>query len=85
LTPEEYKNTPFIKKRFSDQDGNFDIESFNKVYQMAADNYNKLSAIKVYNDLSDISKYSDGDIYAPLNHNTTDKSYTIEKVRNPFR
>ena len=85
LTPEEYKNTPFIKKKFSDQNGNFDVESFNKIYQIAADKYNKLSAIKVYNDLSDISKYSDGDIYAPLNHNNIDKSYTLEKVRNPFR
>jgi hypothetical protein len=36
LTPDEYKSTPFVKKHFTDENGVFNEDAFNKVYNMAA-------------------------------------------------
>ena len=80
-----YKNSDFIKNAFTTKDGVFDDDTFNKVYDLAMEQYNQLAAVQTYNDLSDFNEYNPNDLYAPVNSKKYTPSYNIEKVKNPFR
>lgn len=80
-----YKNSDFIKNAFTTKDGVFDDDTFNKVYDLAMEQYNQLAAVQTYNDLSAFNEYNPNDLYAPVNSKKYNPTYNIEKVRNPFR
>lgn len=84
LTPEEYKQSDFIQKQFSDENGVFNEDAFNKVYLKAADKYKDLANIQSYSDIENFAKYNENDLYAPANSAKMDSGYTIRKQTNPF-
>jgi hypothetical protein len=43
LKKEEYQNTPFVKKRFTDEKGVFNQDAFDKFYEKAEENFNLLA------------------------------------------
>lgn len=81
LSKEEYKNTPFIKKQFT-QDGVFNEDAFNKVYDAAASKYWELEDDNLYKNLEQYIEYSDTSRYRPLNSKKRDVGYTPEAVKN---
>jgi len=40
-----YKNSDFVKNAFTTKDGVFDDDTFNKVYDLAMEQYNQLAAV----------------------------------------
>jgi hypothetical protein len=81
LSREEYKNTPFVKKQFT-QNGVFNEDAFNKAYDLASEKYWELEDDKLYKNLEQYLEYSDSSRYRPLNSNKRDTAYTPEVVKN---
>ena len=84
LDKDTYKQSKFVQNAFTDDKGVFNNEAFDKAYQIAQDQYTKLSSIENYKDLSELSEYSQWDIYAPVQSDKMPKQYEIHKVRNPL-
>ena len=85
LSKDDYKNSKFVKQQFTDQNGIFNNELFEQVYDIAKTRYNELDSIKTYDDLNNLIKYDPNDIYAPVQSEKDTPKYEIQKVRNPFR
>lgn len=84
LTKDEYKNTAFVKKSFTDEKGVFNNEAFENAYAMAERKKDELDSIQSYQDFSNYAKFNDNDILAPLTSPKTERTYEIQKVRNPL-
>lgn len=87
LTPDVYKDSPFVKSRFSDKDGNFKQEEFENAYINAAKKYDDLTSIQTWDDFEKIlSEYNPNDLYASeFEGRTYNPSYDVKKVLNPLR
>lgn len=86
LTPGEYKDSPFIQKQFSDENGNFDDKKFEQTYLQAAKQYNDLIEKDTYQKLDQYIEYNMNDIFAPLgSKKNTDIQNTIQTEINPYR
>ena len=81
---DEYKNTSFVQKTFTDASGKFDEAAFNNAYNIAQQNYYNLTNEQYLKDLDTI-KYSPFDITRPKNAKTFEVGATIEKEYNPFK
>ncbi len=84
LSEDDYKKSKFVQKAFTDQNGVFDNEQFQKAYDLATNKFNELQSIQTYTDLNSYAKYDQNDIYAPLQSNKTSQDYKIQKVKNPL-
>lgn len=87
LTPDVYKNSDFVKQRFTDANGNFDQSAFEQAYNNAAKKYDELASVQTMDDLNQIiSQYNPNDIYASeFGGNTYKPTYEVQKVLNPIR
>lgn len=85
LDPQSYKESKLIKQRFTDGNGNFNTEEFNKAYISAAKQYSDLAEMNSYDKLSKYVEYNQKDIFAPLDAKRTTPAYEIEKELNPLR
>ena len=81
---DEYKNTSFVQKTFTDTSGKFDEAAFDNAYNIAQQNYYNLTNEQYLKDLDTI-KYSPFDITRPKNAKTFEVDATIEKEYNPFK
>lgn len=84
LTPEDYKESPFIQKQFSDDKGVFNEDAFNNAYLKAAQSYQDLITTKSYNDLENFVEYNLNDIYAPLDAKKATPKMEMQKELNPM-
>lgn len=84
LSPEQYKDLDFVKKQFSDKDGNFNGELFDRIYNVAFNKFNDLTQIQSYDDLTKFDKWNVNDIYASIDAEKEIKQANISRVRNPF-
>lgn len=85
LTPAEYKDSPFVQKAFSDENGNFDTLKFENAYLTAAKQYENLIQDDSYKKLENYVEYNINDIFAPLGSKKQDMSYTMQNEINPHR
>lgn len=85
LDPQSYKESKLIKQKFTDENGNFNTDEFNKVYIAAAKQYSDLAEMNTYDKLSKYIEYNQKDIFAPLDANRNIPTYEIEKELNPLR
>lgn len=85
LTPDEYKATPFVKKRYTNADGVFNDVDFAKDYKKAYENYTNLSLHEAEMNLADYLEYSPSDRFAPVNGKTLNTAVSYKSVRNPFQ
>ena len=83
LDQDTYKQSKFVKQAF-EENGVFNNDAFSKAYELARQKYSDLTEVQSYEDLNHLAKYNENDIYAPLNSNQQDKTYSMEKVRNPL-
>lgn len=84
LTPEEYKQTPFVQQRYT-QNGVFNEDAFNQDYLRAYANYTELANAESYNNLSDYLTYAPQDRFAPMKSRKWDVSAEYEKIHNPLQ
>jgi hypothetical protein len=81
---EDYKESEFIKDKFTKSDGEFDEESFNRMYQLATDKYVQLTNEEYINNLDNI-EYSPFDITRPKNAKTYSVGSIYTTEVNPFQ
>lgn len=84
LTPEEYKQTPFVQQRYT-QNGVFNEDAFNQDYLRAYANYTELANAESYNNLSDYLTYAPQDRFAPMKSRKWDVSAEYKKIHNPLQ
>ena len=85
LSPEQYKQSDFVKKQFTDQNGKFQDDKFNQAYQAAALRYQAMSGISGYKDLEKYIQYSSTDVLAPLGAMKKGPELEIAKIPNPMK
>lgn len=81
---DEYKNSPFVKKTFTMEDGSFDDLSFDKFYQVAQGHYEKMTNENYLNSLDEVW-YSPFDVTRPKEAKTFNVSAEFAKDINPFK
>ena len=84
LSKDQYKNSEFAKKSFTDQTGNFNDKQFDEYYDKAASLYNDLSTTKYKDRIKNEIEYDPLSIYAPVGAKKRDIDFTITKVANPY-
>lgn len=84
LSYDEYKETPLVKKKFTDSNGVFDEQGFSDLYKLAAQKYVDLSDKKVYDKWSKELEYSAQSIYRPLDAKIRNESYNLTLLDNPL-
>ena len=85
LSQEEYKRTPFIQETFT-KDGVFNEDAFNKIYSIASEKYQDLSAKRDYDSLEDFIEY---DHYSAassaLGSQRKNRYVTYDRLINPLK
>lgn len=84
LTQDAYKQSDFIKKAFTNEQGQFDEQLFNQAYQMAANAYADLTSHAVADGYKEFVQYNPNDIYAPINAKKQTPTYNITRISNPY-
>lgn len=84
LDKDTYKQSKFVQKAFTDENGVFNNEAFDNVYDAAVKKKLEMDEVQTYNDLQSYTKFNDNDIFASLTSPKTDRTYEIKKVRNPL-
>ena len=82
LSEEEYRNTPFVKKRFTDDKGVFQEEEFQKVYQQAKEKYWDLADQMSYEGLVQYIEYDKDNVYKPATAKIRDTTPTFSYIGN---
>lgn len=82
LKKEEYQNTPFVKKRFTDEKGVFNQDAFDKFYEKAEQNFNLLADENALQGLKEYLTYGKDSMYKPYNAKEQDTSYKAETFKN---
>lgn len=81
LSREDYKKTPLVKKAFT-QDGVFNEEAFNKVYDVAKYQYEQMDNSELMSNLMETLEYSPTSFFRPLNSKTYDTVYEAGVNKN---
>lgn len=84
LSKEEYKQSPYVQKAFTGEDGKFNDVSFDQAYNLAQQNFFQLTNQEYLKGLDEI-KYSPFDLTRPKFADTFKVSATMEKEYNPFK
>lgn len=82
LDKDSYKNTEFVKKEYTNDQGVFDDIKFNAAYDKAASLYTDLSNT---NYLKNNIEYDPYDFYRPIDSKVKHPSLIIEKDINPYK
>lgn len=85
LSPEEYKNTPLVKKAFTDENGVFNEEVFNNAYYQAYQKFNDLNDEDILKNIGNDLEHSPVDRFAPLSSKTREVSAQYGRLRNPMQ
>lgn len=83
LSADEYKNSDYIKKQFSDDNGNFNEFAFDQYYKKASDNYESLSNKESYDEFEKQLEYSPTSMSSPLGAKKKNMSTEYSKIFNP--
>lgn len=81
LSKDEYKQTPFVKKYFT-QDGVFNEDAFNKAYELAQKKFFDLEDDNLFDEFSKYLEYGETSRYRPFDAKKRDNSYTPEIIKN---
>lgn len=84
LSKDQYKETQFVKDRFTTKDGDFDDISFNNAYKAAALHYQEMSDENYLAGLSEM-EYSPFDVTRPIGSKTYNVSVEYDVDYNPFK
>lgn len=84
LTPDEYKNTPMVQKKYS-QDGVFNDDAFNQDYLKAYQNFTNLALAESQQNLDEFLEYSPTDRFKPMSGKMWDPSAAYQKFKNPLQ
>ena len=84
LMPEEYKQTPFVQQRYT-QNGVFNEDAFNQDYLLAYQKYSDLAMAESADNLNEYLTYAPQDRFAPANAKTWDTSATYKAITNPLQ
>lgn len=84
LSIDDYKNTNFVKKSFTDDKGNFNNDAFQKAYVMAADNYKALTDKSYVKNLEKNVEYNPNSRFKPVGAKEQDLSVGLQLVKNPY-
>jgi F0F1-type ATP synthase gamma subunit len=74
-----------VKKLFSDENGNFDENSFNNAYYTAYQKYVELTDDEQFENLAQELEYSPSDRFKPLNGKVKDVSVEYKHLKNPMQ
>ncbi len=86
LTPEEYKDTPLVKKAFLNKETNtFNEDAFNKAYYNAYQKFVELTDEESYKNLEKDLEYSPNDRFRPLDAKIQNPTANIRKINNPLQ
>ena len=83
LTPDEYKETPFVKKRYT-QDGVFNEQAFNQDYLRAYEKFSDLADDEAAENLTQFLEYSSSDRFKPINGKDWNTAVSYKALRNPL-
>ena len=84
LSPDEYKQTQFVKDAFRTEDGQFDDIAFNEAYKSAAYNYQEMADDQYLANLDEMD-YSPFDVTRPKFAKTYNVSVEYDKDFNPYK
>lgn len=82
--PDFYKNNPKIREHFTNENGNFDEQAFNQVYQKALFSYNTLSQDTWESDLDSKMSFSQNDIFVDIKQRRQSPELFINFQGTPF-
>lgn len=84
LTPEEYKQTPFVKQRYT-QNGIFNEAAFNYDYLQAYQKFSELAEAESMNALSDYIEHAPQSRFASPGSKKWDVSAEYKRIHNPLQ
>lgn len=85
LTEDEYKQSEFIKDKFTDSEGKFDELAFNQMFTLASQHYEMMGNDAYIKNLGEI-EYSPFDLTRPLDAKTFQIEVEYFKDdRNPYK
>ena len=82
--PDFYKNNPKSREHFTNENGNFDEQAFNQVYQKALFSYNTLSQDTWESDLDSKMSFSQNDIFVDIKQRRQSPDLFINFQGTPF-
>lgn len=83
LTPDEYKETPFIQKRYT-QDGVFNEQAFAQDYIKAYEKFSDLADDEAAENLTQFLEYSSSDRFKSINGKDWNTAVSYKALRNPL-
>lgn len=81
----QYENSAKVQEAFSDENGDFNKELFNKTYDIAASYYNVLSNEDNNKLMQKQFTYHRDDIFAPIEQREQGPQYQIITMSNPYK
>lgn len=84
LSPDAYKNTDFVKKAFTDENGKFNDLAFNNAYLIAAKQYEDLTDADFYKNLEKNIEFNPLSRARRPDSKIMDITPEIVKISNPF-
>ena len=85
LDKTEYENSAKVQEAFSDGNGNFNKDLFNKTYDVAKSYYNILSNEDNNKLMQEQFTYHRDDIFAPIDQREEGPQYQIITMNNPYK
>ena len=82
LTPDEYKATPFVKKRYT-KEGVFNEDAFKQDYLKAYEKYSELADAESAENLEKYLTWDKNDRYKPKDGKVWDTTPAFKKIKNP--
>jgi hypothetical protein len=80
-----YKNSKYVQDKFKDDEGKFDEVSFNKVYDAAAQTYQKFANDEFEESIMDDADWDPYSQLRPEDGKVRDINFNVTKVLNPDR
>lgn len=84
LSLDQYKQTPFVQKQFTDAQGNFNDKAFTTAYTIAASKYKEITDKDYMKNLTSQIEYSPLDTNRPIGAKVIDITPQLEKTPNPY-
>ena len=84
FTKDQYKQTDYVKKQFTDENGNFDDKAFDAAYNKASAYYKAISDEEFLSNLATL-EYSPFDVTRPIGAKTYSPEVVFGLDWNPFK
>jgi hypothetical protein len=84
LSMDDYKNTSFAKKTFTDEKGNFNDAAFQNAYVIAANNFKSLTDQNYVQTLQKEAEYAPDSRFKPVGAKEQDLSVGLQLIKDPY-